>query len=728
MRGLDRRRRCSPSDKVALGRALLDLCDDLTSRTPLHLRATIERKGGYLYDVGAERPFTLSARCQLHTSQGNGRVVYDVFLASRFDEFREIRRELRSRIDRYRCGNVRLSAVDLNDGYASPRSTIDECLVQVRRADFVILLIGHSYGSLVPGQDKSFTELEFDEANRRNKRVLAFAVAGATSATESQPTADRTGAFLKSAASKVRLGRIDPAHSESQAAEHIFRSLEVALSDIPLSELEDESEEVPVDLMMSLPGELQKEEDIDSLEAQDAAVRGMSLAVDDDDYGTTLDAAKRPAAVAAREQRLEAEAAIKLGDYATAIFHLKKALGHRKQDVKSNYWLALLYVAIGRQDLLADARDLAERAARVAKDGGALIRAAACYEIAARASRRYGDLREGLRLADCAVECADYAFTHLERARQLVASGEYGSACAAVRTAGKRRGVALRQAWSDPALRDIRPQIEEIARQEKRMLLEGLRTLINFEERIQGTAMDGVLRPSGDESLWELTVRARASVRRQRRALSSLVQRTAAELNRVVPNATSADDVQSERLLAQKDLNQGISAHRAASSAAWGVGVAFMLVAVSVVGFGASGAALAWAALASVVAMWRALRVQSVAARQYRAASTRVDQLSRASNQLVRAQTIVSDFRRTVLGSTLRAVFKSPLRARPGDVVRVKPTELDAIAKRIHRQIDMRRLPAWLATEADDSPTLCVILQSSKRGWVLDESAAFSQQ
>ncbi|MFP5483999.1 MAG: DUF4062 domain-containing protein, partial [Gammaproteobacteria bacterium] len=82
-----------------------------------------------------------------------------VFLASRFEEFAELRKQLKELIANYPV--VQLAPIDLNDGNVSHRPPLAECLGYVRRAEFMILLLGDIYGSLAPKADKSFTHLEY---------------------------------------------------------------------------------------------------------------------------------------------------------------------------------------------------------------------------------------------------------------------------------------------------------------------------------------------------------------------------------------------------------------------------------------------------------------------------------------------------------------------------------------------------------------------------------------
>ena len=59
---------------------------------------------------------------------------------------------------------------------SSPESPLDVCLATVRRSQLYILILGMRYGSVEEGSQKSFTELEYDEAIKSNIPVLAFVI------------------------------------------------------------------------------------------------------------------------------------------------------------------------------------------------------------------------------------------------------------------------------------------------------------------------------------------------------------------------------------------------------------------------------------------------------------------------------------------------------------------------------------------------------------------------
>jgi Domain of unknown function (DUF4062) len=64
---------------------------------------------------------------------------------------------------------------DLHSG--SARSPIALSLKWIDEADLIIFLLGRTYGSIVPGDDRSYCEAEWDEAQRLGKPCLVFPIA-----------------------------------------------------------------------------------------------------------------------------------------------------------------------------------------------------------------------------------------------------------------------------------------------------------------------------------------------------------------------------------------------------------------------------------------------------------------------------------------------------------------------------------------------------------------------
>ncbi|MDQ1339057.1 MAG: hypothetical protein QG567_206, partial [Campylobacterota bacterium] len=94
-----------------------------------------------------------------------------IFIASRFEEFREIREKLRKELL-----DCNLYPIDLNDNNAVSHPPLSRSLQSVSESDIVILLIGDTYGEPPKGQEKSYTHLEYEEAIKNKLPVYPFAI------------------------------------------------------------------------------------------------------------------------------------------------------------------------------------------------------------------------------------------------------------------------------------------------------------------------------------------------------------------------------------------------------------------------------------------------------------------------------------------------------------------------------------------------------------------------
>jgi hypothetical protein len=57
---------------------------------------------------------------------------------------------------------------------ARPNTPIETCLDEVRRSDVLVVIVGHVYGSLVPGENLSYSEAEYQEGYRLGKPCLVY--------------------------------------------------------------------------------------------------------------------------------------------------------------------------------------------------------------------------------------------------------------------------------------------------------------------------------------------------------------------------------------------------------------------------------------------------------------------------------------------------------------------------------------------------------------------------
>lgn len=450
-----------------------------------------------------------------------------VFLASRFEEFSELRKQLKAQIADYRV--VQLAPIDLNDGTVSHRPPLAECLGYVRRAEFMILLLGDTYGSLAPKSDKSFTHLEYEEAIKEGSgtRVLVFGIGEHYRGGRIQYSKDgRLAGWQKQVEENHTVGFFDPETPVEVMAKAIFDRLLAALYEMRFGALAvDERGDVPDELFDAIEDEsLLDDAEVSALEERNA--RGPTLLDDKACFANLLSAVTQPAAVAALEQREEAQRALDIGEYGVAIHHLKRALEFKPLELISNYWLAQLYVALGRKEKAAEAKEMAERAGRIAERDALPYRASAAYMIAARAARLAGHSDEALGFAKQAVEVSPrFARAHIELARQRALRRENKGALETIRQAFMLYPRSLREVFSDPVFRPMRKEIDTLVQELKAKIARDVADLMRIESEIAKLA--GKTAPNvtlEGKTITQLIEAGRQSSRRQYEHLCALVE------------------------------------------------------------------------------------------------------------------------------------------------------------------------------------------------------------
>jgi Domain of unknown function (DUF4062) len=71
-------------------------------------------------------------------------------------------------------GRAGMAVVDMRYFAAREGAPADYCRQRVRECEIYVAVVGFRYGSLVPGESVSYTEVEFQEAARAGKPRLVF--------------------------------------------------------------------------------------------------------------------------------------------------------------------------------------------------------------------------------------------------------------------------------------------------------------------------------------------------------------------------------------------------------------------------------------------------------------------------------------------------------------------------------------------------------------------------
>ncbi|MBN8738594.1 MAG: DUF4062 domain-containing protein [Xanthomonadaceae bacterium] len=383
-----------------------------------------------------------------------------VFLASRFAEFAPLRRALRDRLaaqDR-RLGLV---PVDLDDGAAAHLPPLNESLARLRRARFVILLLGEHYGDAVDGHAKSYVNLEYEAAleTEGEIRVLAFGIGPSYAQGRIAYSGDpRLAAFQRQVETNHTLGFFDGSEGVEEQAAAIFQQLVYAVCDLrngPES-VDDDGPEEGVDA-----DDLAEHEEIESLEQR----YGNGSSARQPSPRSAADALTQPAELAAREQCREADMAIRLGALRIARDHLRHAVELRPLDVEANYRLARLYVASGQRKYLGEALERLDLVRRIFERDEQQYRVSDCLLLQAKALIGRGEIEPGLALAKRGCDTVPgYGRARYEYARLLLQTGFVDAARGELLNAIRRYFPLWRQARRDfvfdPIIHDTAAAVE----------------------------------------------------------------------------------------------------------------------------------------------------------------------------------------------------------------------------------------------------------------------------
>lgn len=671
-----------------------------------------------------------------------------VFIASKFDEFADLRAQLRTKLsDRHRY----FYPIDLNDGRVSHRPPLEECLRHVRQSEFVILLLGDEYGTLAPGNSKSFTHLEYEEAIRDDSRtrVLVFCIGEHYRDRRFRFAASNVplGAWQREIEKRHTVGFFDPETPVEDMAEEIAGALLAAFYELRFGQTNIDAEDQPRDLFdtISKDGSLD-DSDIVALEASSFEQHGPSLVDGRPQFREQIDVLLRPAAVAAYEQREEAQRAIDLADYGCAIKHLQRAIELRPLDLMSNFWLATLYVSLGRKELCIRARELSERAARIALDEGALYRAAASYMLAARASRMTECKEDALAYARQAVDTAPrYAKARIELAKCLVESNVQADAMREIREAAGLYYPSLREVFIDPLFKPLRARTNALIEEIRVGVVRDARIIQASEREIAPIVGQSLSDPLPDSaSRREAIDVAQASALKQHEWVQSLAANAGSALQRV---STSPDSDGSRLedewrelgelaendsvLLAREEARfKNLLGPSAKLGAYWALGVSILvfLAAVVFLLMGRSFLAVLAAGLvcyllhkgySACTSYRRQLQscragLESMKNRLSGYDARRTDlqtgvlHLRESAQQAAEAaRHALTTFETTVLPRAIRLLpFRSLFTGEKGSFVRVLSNQVESFSQQSKREIEITQiLPQWLEyADADNRP------------------------
>jgi len=388
---------------------------------------------------------------------------YEIFLASRFEEFKELRKILREKINQYKF----MKAIDLNNNEASTRSPLAESLFYAKKSEVMILLVGESYGTIPDGEELSYTHLEYKEAikDNSNTRVLVFCIGKSYKNIIEYSDDINMSNWQRELEKNHRIKKFEDIDNVKDIAEKISIDLLTSLyelnlinnKDLNLNTLDLETIENNVNDEFLL-------EDSDSilLDNQYQEDEEINLIIDNNDKIEGFELLKIPNTLAAIEQKQEAQYAIDIRDYFTAIKHLKKALDLKPLDFETNYWLAKLYITSAKKSLFFEIEEYLLRAAKIAEKNNNIYRASHCYLLIVQASIFSDKKHEGEKYIKLAEELTkNFAKVYYEKAKFLFSFNENFEAKQAIDECLRIKMDFLEQINSDPFFIPYKNEIDE---------------------------------------------------------------------------------------------------------------------------------------------------------------------------------------------------------------------------------------------------------------------------
>ncbi|HEX9619287.1 MAG TPA: DUF4062 domain-containing protein [Polyangiaceae bacterium] len=397
-------------------------------------------------------------------------LLREVFIASNFEEFSELRAEIKQRID----GEGFARAIDLNQNTPDAHSPLRRSLGRIRSSDLVILLVGKEYGRDKPDGKRSYTHLEYREARAEGTPILVHFIGAGYSKPEFRPRqGDPNLHPLQKEVLPHRSVAFHDSDSDSDSdsdphaiADAIVEAVRKAL--LYPDEPDAEGEE-PELLARGVVGD----HELDSLE-RDARPSNP--------FTSELELLQRPAEAATAEQLREAKRALEIRDRSAAIHHLRKALELRPLDLDAGYELGRLLLTSTRFKDLREASRLAERVARVAALDGNEVRRGFALALAASAEAQLENDERAVALARQATEAAGHVATvHIECASVYAKLGRIQQATEEALKAFQRHPASFWKLHRDPVLKRS-VEFRALERELLEQTLESVESILHVEQ------------------------------------------------------------------------------------------------------------------------------------------------------------------------------------------------------------------------------------------------------
>ncbi len=407
----------------------------------------------------------------------------EVFIASRFEEFKMIRELLNKKIVELKF----LEAIDLNNNKAGHRSPLSESLFHVRKSEIMILLVGESYGTIPEGETLSYTHLEYREAIKEsnNTRILVFCIGKSYEDKSIDYSTDQNmKKWQQELGSNHRLSKFGADVSQNEVVEKIMVNLLTSIYELEINEnfsLTNNEDDFFIEL--NEDGSVDMEEDLDEAiwldKNQDEEEN--DLREESNKYNDDFSLLKIPNKLASIEQKKEADWAIKLKEYPCAIKHLKKSLDLRPLDFGSNYWLGKMYLKAANKNKFYSIEECLLRAAKIAEIENQPNQASKCYQLIVQATIFSDKEQEGFKYIEIAENLTPaFAKLHLMKTKFLLHFDYQEQAKESINQAFKIKSSILKDIARDPFFRGHTEFIKDIKYNLKSKVESSTNKIIEF--------------------------------------------------------------------------------------------------------------------------------------------------------------------------------------------------------------------------------------------------------
>ncbi len=384
-----------------------------------------------------------------------------VFLASRFEEFTELRKALVEKIRRHQSPPA--DAIDLNDNAADSRPPINRCRESIESADVVVVLIGETYGGETPEGD-SYTHLEYRHARACGKTLLVFLIGeGYAKSDKYRPNDSNLSRWIDELYNTITYRCLDPREGSHALAADIYTHV--------LERLWQAADEAEMTFIESGLGNWEESPvRTDELTNRRDARRGRDLRA------------------LASDHAHEAFEALELNLPQIAVHHLELADQLVRLEPVPGYWLARLLLATSKRADWKRAQGVAVRCAGVAdarnESVPELLRMA-CLVVATRASEQLGDRVSAQRYAQMAHEDKPFHwFAKLELARQFAKDDDANDALSHARQAFWLRPATIYKIQSDPVFIELGDAYQRFRRALRTEVTTEVGNVLHTDQRV----------------------------------------------------------------------------------------------------------------------------------------------------------------------------------------------------------------------------------------------------